>query len=427
MEITNNLMEAAVQSSFASALPQSPESDFTQYLQSAQAPPGPEPPPPPNPINTQEKEQKTIEPNAQSKKPDLSSDKNDEADNRKKIAAHAIEVAQGLQTAEAVLGAVGNVLATQTDSKIAPDPKTGLAVVAPGTDTTAVDKTALVSLTELPKDAAATIVSAKSTPDLVDAKAAIAPTANAAIAGALSDAKASIKDAIKVGPTTPGATPPTSTKSTPLDLKTADATTTSDAPVVSEKPSSDTKQGSQGDSTQQQPQDKGAAHAGPTFTLQGAPIAANAQTETAAPASTQVSTASQAVNVIRDISAHADKLGAVRSAENVTVHLQSDDQTDVTVVVKSLRGNVQTQIMTNNDALKNALHQNKPQLSQAFQQKGMNLSQASVGMQGGSKQSAQNAQQDRSKTFSTKQQPSRTSNQNVATASQSTSGVDLSI
>ncbi len=101
---------------------------------------------------------------------------------------------------------------------------------------------------------------------------------------------------------------------------------------------------------------------------------------------------SQTEDVIREIAQHTEKLALRTASGNVTVHLQTEDDTNITMNVKFTRGEVQAQFMTNNEGLRNALHQNRTQLAQGLETKGMNLGQVSVGLKNSSSRQDQPAQ-----------------------------------
>jgi hypothetical protein len=344
------------------------EEGFKSCLHNAQAPPGPEPPPDPSPSKGTE-ELQTSEPNAQSKKPDL--DPTAEKDAASKGHSFAAVSASGLNPIALLNAAIPTTLGAsaleppKAQLPTLPGAKQGPVLVGPAEQKGEVQ----VSLADLPKDPSAQVLSAckNITPQQEAAKAADA--------------------ALKAEKPQPAQVPTVPQK----DAKAPDARPEDPAVGVPSKAVVDA-------SLPDQRSDHNApSHPGPDHQPQqfvnhqpqpAVKATAQAQTTTSAPADVKQSSSamlhsSQAIQIIREITDHADRLSTLKSAGSVTVHLQTEDFANVTMVVKALKGRVEAQILTDNDQLKNALHQNRPQLTETFQARGMNLSHVSVGSQAG--------------------------------------------
>jgi hypothetical protein len=134
---------------------------------------------------------------------------------------------------------------------------------------------------------------------------------------------------------------------------------------------------------------------------------------------------SQNEDVIRMIAEHTEKVALKTASENVTVHLQTDDDTNLSMTVKSAHGEVQAQFMTNNEGLRNALHSNQTQLAQTLETKGMNLGQVSVGLNNSSSRQDQQAPKPNQGTSSRISAPTQAKATSTATFGTPDKGVDL--
>ena len=361
-----------------------PPDEFPNMLQAAQAPPGPEPPPTQAQTSGVE-EQQTNEANAQSEKPDLSSQTEKTDDSSKDDSTKKVKKGSS-STSDAAIALPGISLALPESKAVSTTPPPS----AP-TSTHAVVGTAdkgqpiagqdKVSLSQLPVDPVANIVSASAGVEVGTGQAnagiqapdptiPVVPPVDPAALAAVDLASADAAPAEPAGPvvTMPQAVADFTVQAGQTQGLTSPTSTTTPNPdahgVQAAKPDSDpvTSLAAQGQASSGQ-------------TGNGQSTGANGQ---------GAGNQSQNADVIRQISEHSDKMALKSASENVTVHLQTEDDTNVTMMVKSARGEVQAQFVTNNEALRNALHQNRPQLAQTLETKGLNLGQVSVGFKNSS-------------------------------------------
>ncbi|HEY3783288.1 MAG TPA: flagellar hook-length control protein FliK [Fimbriimonadaceae bacterium] len=405
--------------------------EFQNILEMTQAPPGPEPPPP-NPDASGEKELQTQESNTQSNKPDLSStDKTQSSSDKDKKTSQVHAIATGVAVVQpmVLIGAANATNALPTGGKATakgtatgPDIKTAAGTTPAATATpTAKASPTLVSLKELPTDASATIVSAQSTTDPTTAQPA---TTTPAPTGTIDSPLP-----IAIDPTAaPAVNPQIGTNIANQQIQAALATAKDSGFAMPNPTSSSNSTPSvpaapsvQNNIIQaQQATNSGSQTAGGN--AGGAQSGNNNQTAQ--------QNAQQLTNIeaIKEFVDHADKLALTKAAENVTVHLQTEDNTSITLNVKSSHGEIAAQIVTNNESLRNALHQNRGQLNHSFENKGMNLGQVSVGLNGQGKQQRPSQQQqfNTGATSSSAKETTTSTPGSFPTASAG-KGVDLSI
>lgn len=360
MEIVNLASAVLPTSSPAMSAEPKPGASFGQVLQSTKAPPGPEPPQ--NNTGSGEKEQKTQEPNAQSKTPDLSS-KDSQANGPLAAALNFLPVAPWLanffgpqRLGEKMLASAGNVGALSASAT------TAAATIAGDKDQ--------VSLSALPQAPQAQIVFAKSD----------------------GDAKAGLQ-AVPTG--TPGSTQSLTQIDNAIPQEAAVPTPDSSAPPVPEPanaavrdialastPVSDKPQTAHAPATQNTSSFQNAAQVSSAGAFAGHFGGGNSQPEQQAQQGNPDPAA--VIDAVKTIASHVDKLAAAKAVENVTVHLQSEDNSNVVLTVKAVHGQVQAQIVTDNGGLNSALHQNRSQLAHTLQAKGMTLGDVSVGLKNSS-------------------------------------------
>lgn len=413
--------------------------EFVNVLQAAQSPPVPQPPPPPNPpVTDGEKELQSNEPTAQTEKPDLSSEDDEAGDDSKKVKKPAQPAASPVPLAlvPQAAGPAPAVKAVTADPGKTPA-RAGPSVTPVSAKGAATPQPEKVSLSELPTDPVAKISSATAAVEpavakvpVADDKVSVAPVLDVSdvAAQAPTSAKSDVSDgsalsdlsdksgAPDVSGGTAQAAATTALDATALattDLATATAPPsiapvtdpTIGAPplVTSTAQSAQTTQSVQ---ASQSVQSLGtvqttasnntfsSSHGGPGGKTdadsavqaigQAGPASGQAGGQSAGAQPGQSQNQSQTEDVIREIAQHTEKLALRTASENVTVHLQTDDDTNISMNVKSSRGEVQAQFMTNNEGLRNALHENRTQLAHNLENKGMNLGQVSVGLKNSS-------------------------------------------
>jgi hypothetical protein len=366
--------------------------EFPSFLEAAQSPPIPEPPPPPAETSG-EKEQQTTEANAQSEKPDLSSQDHKAEDSSKKVK----KPAQASQAAaSAVAGGVASAVPTaKPASTVAPSqagPQADKAV-SPVTAKPAAASEAKVSLSNLPVDPVATVVSATVAPEAATPQIAV-PAAAGIQAPPTAPASAVDPTSVLAQVAFPDSNSPdpglavSDLPSTQLALVTPNAAV--ESLQVASLNSLSTQSPGPSDvrvSPAGKPDPDNVMHTlVPTQVTSGqangGQASGSGSQSNANPNQSQAQV--QTSEVVKQITEHTENVALRAASENVTVHLQTEDDTNVTMMVKSAHGQVQAQFMTNNEALRNALHQNRPQLAQTLETKGLNLGQVSVGLKNSS-------------------------------------------
>jgi hypothetical protein len=414
-------------------------SEFQEALQAAQSPPGPQPPPssPPPQAASGEEEQQIQEPIAQSEKPDPSPKNSKAEDSSKKMK----KTSDAEPTTQAVLAAAGPTAPITKDAPAASPSKSATSQTQPVQAAKTPDpKADKVSLDNLPKDSSTKIVSAKagvepSTPTTAPQEAVVEPASAAATVDAA--------PSIELPPADNLTAPAPSAVSVPTDVPAApqpaapSASAIPDAATVAVVQSSAASMPG-GTATAQESHSFSASHQDASE-----PVTVIAQTQASGsqPGGGGTSAGNGGNNpqpgakteVFKLISEHTERMALKAAGENVTVHLQGEGDTAVSMTVKSARGEVQAQIVTNNESLRNALHQNRPQLAQTLETKGMSLGQMSAGFSNGSsagKGQTGNPQQlngARTPTNNAAVQTTSSATAQRGFASTKNSGVDLSI
>lgn len=365
------------------ALDAAPEaaSGFSDALTRANQARGPEPPPGPQEKVSNSEEQKTVEPNAQSKQPDLTAKPDTESTAAAQAQSNAgkdpsATAASASAQAQAAAQAIASTISNAALGLSASTPANVAAKDAKGKEAGQADLSKTqegpVSLEQLPEDSNLKIANAKSdgTKPPGEDKGGTKASNGGQGEGRLLASQATGQK----GNSDPGFGG-NSGKST--SKEDGDSLSTLSDSKASQAKSAIAADSPRPAASQLQP---GAGALGRQANVSSARPTDAPQVTTSASGAKPELSAVRGLNVIREITDHVEKLATAKSAENVTVHLQADDQTNVMVVVKSLRGDVQAKITTNNESLKNALSQNRPQLEHTFNNKGMNLSGMSVGV-----------------------------------------------
>lgn len=363
---------------------------FQAMLGTGQAPPGPEPPPPDPQTGSRKKEQAIHEPNAQSTKPDLSPEKKAESPQAGEKPSNPPNGPQLALLITPNLTLSAKVTETSAPAKpVAPAPA-ALSAPTPGKDA--------VSLRDLPKSDSANIVSAKAVvpPQGVAAaqKSKADEAADVKIAADARTFEAALRvqdeDDAKYGQI---ASEPASKGEALPEAPSGGGALSQSVPQIAGGAADSGGQPSMGQGGHGPAYDSSPAPAGNVKAAVQPPanpqeVVPSAPAQSLSPAAPQTihqaaAAALGSEKLIGEIASHVEKLATAKAGADVTVHLQTDDLTNVLLTVKTLRGQVEAQITTDNPALRNALHQNRPQLAQSFDAKGMNLGQVSVGLKGG--------------------------------------------
>jgi|GEM_PF-3716464 len=160
------------------------------------------------------------------------------------------------------------------------------------------------------------------------------------------------------------------------------------------KPASNSNQGTSTDSHSQ-------GNPNPSF-AQPAPHvqAAGASQKTAAPAELSALTGASRAAVVRQVADKLQMMVAARSQATTTIQLAPKALGTITLSIKNLNGEIDTQISASNDHVRTALEHSRPDLAGAIQSKGYQVGNISVSG-GSSKSSSGNSAQNQPQ----KQQP----------------------
>ncbi len=381
--------------------------DFAALLLQAQAPPGPEPPPGVA-LAPSEEEQKTVEPNAQSKKPDFLLQANDPLSQIVQLAQGVAATVQNIQAVAQALTSGAPTIKADSSTKIElqignvkldlPDFKSLTTLIAPQQAGAAeVKDPALAVLNDLLSgdklNGAAVVPQAKAALDTLIQNSG-KPTVNVddllqkisskhSAGGSIEIQQVAESPAPEASPTTQAApvqiapvkpalqqNQAIQTAQLPIDPKQASTDQVVTA-VVSQTgeveeivPVSDKKDAKTGDSAKRMEQ---------PIPLTDSPKA----TQSADTAPKEL-TRRDVDHVINQVADRIEYLAAAKPRGGVTIHLDPKELGSITLVVKQVNGAVDAQVMTENSQVREALTTHQPQLGIALENRGLNLNSITV-------------------------------------------------